>query len=176
MGSIAKTASAQCSVSEKQYNDELKKRKASKSKAGAIITRAEVIGRKALDKAYQAKIAQREKAKETAEKKKKLGEKRETRRRKRQCVESESSETLGSEDEEDSLDIAGRVAENAGSSRWRKRAISQRIQAPLGSPILQPTLHQTSINKLERRYPQRSTRYHCSLEEGACSEVDAGAE
>ena len=174
LSSIAKTASAQCSVTEKQYNDELKKRKASKSKAGAIITRAEVIGRKALDKAYQAKIVQREKAKQTAEKKKKLEEKGGTRRRKRQCAESESSETLGSEEEEDCLDIAERLAENAGSSRVRKRALSQRIQAPLGTPEQRPALHHTSINK--RRNPQRSTLHCRSLEEDACSDTGAGVE
>ena len=174
LSSIAKTTSAQCSVSDKQYNDELQKRKTSKTKAGAIITRAEVIGRKALDKAYREKIAQREKAKETAENKKKWEKKDGSRMRKRQCVETEAPETSGSDQEEDCLDIVERVVGNALSSRVRKGATTEPIGAPLGPSELRPALHQTSIN--ERRNPQRSTRYHCSLEEDACSEGECGEE
>ncbi|KAG0128260.1 hypothetical protein HOY82DRAFT_541414 [Tuber indicum] len=57
LASLSRTASAQALVYEKWFTDELKKRKVSGSKTGAIITQAEVSGRKALDKAYKDRIA-----------------------------------------------------------------------------------------------------------------------
>jgi len=71
---LAKGASAESAVHEKQLLDMLKKHKASKSHACAIITQAEVIGRKTLDKSYKEKLEQKEKVKAMAENKRKKEE------------------------------------------------------------------------------------------------------
>ncbi|RPB05481.1 hypothetical protein L873DRAFT_1839984 [Choiromyces venosus 120613-1] len=130
LSSIAKSATTQYSVGEKQYSDELIKRKASKSKAGAIISRSEVIGRKALDDAYNEKIAKKEKAKQTAEKRKRKGENSRPRRRKYQHIESELGKS-SIEEEEDVIDIAGRRDNSISSSRVPEVETSAQVQPSL---------------------------------------------
>ena len=99
LASLAKTASAQSALHGKRFQDELKKRKARKANAGSIITLAEIVGRKALDKAYKEKLARKEKAKKVAESKRKMQEKQQQRSKKhdREEEEEEESELSGSE-------------------------------------------------------------------------------
>jgi hypothetical protein len=74
LAKLAESTSIETSIMRKFLQDEDKKHQPSREKAGAIITKAEVIGRKALDKAYKVKVAQIKQAKEMVEIKKKTGE------------------------------------------------------------------------------------------------------
>ncbi|KAG0123602.1 hypothetical protein HOY82DRAFT_618979 [Tuber indicum] len=154
---LARTTSAQALVHEKRFTDELKKRKVSGSKAGAIITRAEVIGRKALDKAYKDKIARKEKAKKAAEIKKNKKEKKHSQRLiNKKRVEDEGSELSHSEQEP--------AKDNCDGSRLVEGRGSQLGDCPSNGPAQRPLdINQHATQHFEtqangRRNPPGVTR------------------
>jgi len=156
LASLAKSASAQSAVDEKQLIDELKKRKASKSHAGAIITPAEVIGRKALDKAYKDKLARKQKAKAIVENKRKKEEKQVPRLKKRQRVEENRTDSSGDEPEVGSRDIMTERSVRKRAGEPSIRPGDQVTQGPIDPhPTVLP-LHETIGN--QRRNPDRATR------------------
>lgn len=172
---LAEGASAASAIATKTLNDQLAKRQPSKAKAGGIITRAEVIGRKALDKAYKEKLARKEKAKLAAERKRKRTDDKNTRPQKRpnnrptntldHGFESEGQAGVGDYDE----GIAGDIQEELGTSSDEEEVGDCHMtdvenpngRSALGEPPGEEILGEISSNI--RQNPPRGARYKLSF-------------
>lgn len=174
---LAEGVSAKSAIATKSLEDQLKKRNPSKAKAGGVITKAEVIGRKALDKAYKEKLARNAKAKLTAEKKRKqMGGKDEqpkNRSKNRQTISPDydisidqeivveiHSDSAASDISQELVECAS--SEGGGPSHVHDQGRLGREHA-LGDASLEGILEETSDNI--HRNPLRSTRRNCSFRE-----------
>jgi hypothetical protein len=148
-------------IQKKQLKDELQKRQASKPKAGAIITKAEIVGRRALDKALKAKLARKEKAKEKTAKKRKRETYEKIKFQKRPRYEVDSSGC--SEGEQEELEESGDISEvEAGG----ENQLDQRNRNPAPNLTLgewSNTSQPAQVSGDMRRNPSRTTRCNQSL-------------